>query len=45
MIVRRIVREHGGEIAIESLLGEGTTIKIMFPLREQRVKLLEISEG
>jgi len=43
MIVRRIIREHGGEIAIESILNKGTTIKIMFPLQNQRVKLLEIA--
>lgn len=43
MIVRRIIREHGGEIAIESLQENGTTIKIIFPSQENRVKLLEIA--
>ena len=31
LIVRRIVREHGGEIEIESKTGEGTTVTISLP--------------
>ncbi|MGB9613346.1 MAG: ATP-binding protein [Candidatus Margulisiibacteriota bacterium] len=31
-IVFRIVREHGGEIKVESQLGKGTTFRLVFPL-------------
>lgn len=41
MIVRRIVREHGGEISIESRMGNGTTFKVLLPLQEHRMRLLE----
>lgn len=33
MNVYRIVREHGGEMALESVFGEGTTFTIAIPLR------------
>ncbi len=42
MIVRRIVREHGGEIAIESDEGKGVTFTIRLPLTERRVRLLQM---
>lgn len=41
LIVRRIVREHGGEIDLASDLGKGLTITIRLPLRNQRARLLE----
>lgn len=41
MIVQRIVRDHGGEIEIESDVGRGTTVRILFPLRERRMRLLQ----
>ena len=41
MIVERVVREHGGEIAIDSQAGEGTVFTIRLPVRERRVQLLE----
>ena len=41
LIVRRIVREHGGELAIESTEGKGLTLTIRFPYRDRRVRLLE----
>jgi len=41
LIVRRIVREHGGEIEVESEEGEGTTVRIFFPRVERRARLLE----
>jgi two-component system phosphate regulon sensor histidine kinase PhoR len=31
-IVKRIVEGHGGDIGVESVLGEGTTFKIRLPL-------------
>jgi PAS domain S-box-containing protein len=41
LIVRRIVREHGGELAIESSEGKGLTLTIRLPYRDQRVRMLE----
>ncbi len=40
LIVRRIVREHGGEIAIESEEGQGTRVMIHLPYAERTVRLL-----
>ena len=40
MIVQRIVREHGGQIGIQSEPGEGTRVKVWLPLHERRPKLL-----
>jgi len=34
-IARRIVREHGGEICVESQVGGGATFVVRLPLREQ----------
>jgi two-component system, sporulation sensor kinase E len=41
MIVERIIREHGAELAVESEPGKGTLFIISFPLRTHRIKLLE----
>lgn len=41
LIVRRIIREHGGEIELESKEGEGTSVNIYFPLTEKRMRYLE----
>lgn len=41
MIVRRIVREHGGEIDIESRVGHGTRVTVFLPLVEKKIRLLE----
>ena len=43
MIVRRIIREHGGEIELESKEGEGSTVTISLPRHDQNVRLLENS--
>ncbi|MDQ6861394.1 MAG: ATP-binding protein [Verrucomicrobiota bacterium] len=40
LIVRRIVREHGGELAIESSEGKGLTLTIRLPYRDQRIRML-----
>ncbi|NJM37566.1 MAG: GHKL domain-containing protein [Akkermansiaceae bacterium] len=40
LIVRRIIREHGGEIAIESEEGEGTRVLIHLPHTDRPVRLL-----
>lgn len=41
MIIQRIMRNHGGQIAIKSFPGEGTRVTLMFPLKSKRVRLLE----
>ena len=43
LIVRRIIREHGGEIELESKEGEGTTVTISLPRKERNIRLLEIN--
>jgi PAS domain S-box-containing protein len=40
LIVRRIIREHGGEIDIESRAGQGTRVSLWLPLVERKVRLL-----
>jgi signal transduction histidine kinase len=44
LIVRRIVREHGGEMAIESNEGKGLTLTIRLPYLDQRVRMLEAGD-
>ena len=34
-IVKSIVQQHGGEVAVESRLGEGSTFTIQFPIRQE----------
>jgi two-component system, sporulation sensor kinase E len=41
LIVRRIIREHGGEIELESREGEGTKVTVYLPLVEKRMRYLE----
>ncbi len=41
LIVRRIVREHGGELAIESTEGKGLTLTIRLPMADKRVRMLQ----
>ena len=43
LIVRRIVREHGGEIDLVSDEGKGLVFTIRLPLRERRARLLAAS--
>lgn len=40
MVVQRIMRAHGGQIAVESNPGRGTMVTLQFPLKQRRVKLL-----
>ncbi len=40
LIVRRIVREHGGEIEFESAEGQGTKVTIYLPRVEKRLRFL-----
>ena len=41
MIVHRIVRDHGGQIELESHEGQGTTFRIWLPRQERQPRLLE----
>jgi len=41
LIVRRIVREHGGELSIESSDGKGLTLTIRLPHVEKHIRMLE----
>ena len=41
LIVRRIVRKHGGELAIESSEGKGVTLTMRLPYIDRRVRMLE----
>src|SRR5260370_40269775 len=40
LIVRRIVREHGGEIEIESNQGKGVRVTVQLPYGEKRTRPL-----
>lgn len=41
LIVRRIVRDHGGEMEIDSEENKGTTVNLYFPRMEKHIRLLE----
>lgn len=41
MIVQRIMREHGGQVGIDSQEGIGTRVTLEFPTRNKKVRLLE----
>jgi two-component system, sporulation sensor kinase E len=45
LIVRRIIREHGGEISIESEEQQGTRVLIHLPHAERSVRLLGAPDG
>ena len=45
LIVRRIVREHGGELSIESSQGKGLTLTIRLPFLDKRIRMLEAGEA
>jgi signal transduction histidine kinase len=45
LIVRRIVREHGGELSIESNQGKGLTLTIRLPFIDKRIRMLEAGEA
>jgi two-component system, sporulation sensor kinase E len=40
MIVQRIMRDHGGQIGIESKEGVGTIVTLQFPRKHRRVRML-----
>ncbi len=41
LIVRRILHSHGGEIEVDTTLGEGTQVKLFFPLGQKPARLLK----
>ncbi|HSH94288.1 MAG TPA: ATP-binding protein, partial [Roseimicrobium sp.] len=41
MIVQRILREHGGQVGIESKEGVGTLVTLQFPQKNRRVRMLK----
>ncbi|HWL17733.1 MAG TPA: ATP-binding protein [Opitutus sp.] len=41
MIVQRIMRDHGGQIGIESKEGVGTLVTLQFPRKDRRVRMLQ----
>jgi two-component system, sporulation sensor kinase E len=41
MIAQRIMRDHGGQVGIESKEGVGTVVTLQFPRRDRRVKMLK----
>jgi signal transduction histidine kinase len=41
LIVRRIVREHGGELSVQSTEGKGLALIIRLPYLDRRVRMLE----
>ncbi len=45
LIVRRIVRAHGGEIGLQSDAGRGLTFTVRLPHGDRRVRMLALSEG
>ena len=40
MIVERIIRDHGGQVGIDSKIGVGTVVTLQFPQKHRRVRLL-----
>ncbi len=40
MIVQRIMRDHGGQVGIESKEGVGTVVTLQFPRKDRRVRML-----
>ncbi|CAM2770576.1 two-component system sensor histidine kinase NtrB [Rariglobus hedericola] len=41
MIVQRIMREHGGQVGVESNPGLGTVVTLQFPKKNRRVRMLQ----
>jgi signal transduction histidine kinase len=37
--VKKIVEGHGGTIAVQSVLGEGTTVEVRLPLLREKAAL------
>jgi signal transduction histidine kinase len=44
MVVQRIMRDHGGQIGIDSKPGVGSVVTLQFPQKHRRVRMLESGE-
>lgn len=44
MIVERIMRDHGGQVGIDSKRGKGTVITLHFPQKHRRIRMLAEAE-
>ena len=44
LIIRRIVREHGGDIKISSELGSGTSLCLSLPRQQRNVRFLPLED-
>jgi PAS domain S-box-containing protein len=42
MVVQRIMRDHGGQIGIDSRKGVGTVVTLQFPQKHRRVRMLDV---
>src|SRR5438094_1870441 len=45
LMLPRLVREHGGELSIESSQGRGFTLTIRLPFIDKRIRMLEAGEA
>ena len=45
MIVQRIMRDHGGEIEVDSEPDKGATVTLFFNRDERRIRLLKAAGG
>jgi len=41
MIVQRIMRDHGGQVGIDSEVGVGTVVTLEFPKQDRKFRMLE----
>jgi signal transduction histidine kinase len=41
MIVERIMRDHGGQVGIDSRASVGTLVTLQFPQKHRRIRLLK----
>jgi len=44
MIVQRILRDHGGMVDIDTEPGKGTTVTLLIPREDRRIRLLESTQ-
>ena len=45
LVVQRIVRDHGGQIGIDSRADKGTVVTLQFPLKSRRMRMLESDDS
>lgn len=45
MVVQRIIRDHGGQIGVDSKLGTGTVVTLQFPQKHRRIRLLKTTDN